>query len=273
MICSLQVKMVKSSKKYGGSGSRRPHPKTLSKSSILSKKPTADVQRKQILELKRNQDGLKRKVNMRNMHGIFNKNHDVAVTSNYVHMQLLLPTSQPGESAMAQVFQTDSSILSRQTFLVKSIKCIYKVYPNNEEEPVDCTVTCIAPKSRKILNETYSPLTGALSLVQGTDYVINNGLTLVNKQRWTLHHYRRTMTVGQDGDLGTQFPIRSNSGSFTIKKDWKLYNRTGNFDDIPSNDLPAHQRVFLVVFNNNSGVDLEWPKFKHNTLIQGLVMD
>jgi len=218
--------MAKTRSKNGGSG-RRPHPKTLSKTSILSKKPTAAVQRKQILELKRNQDGLKRKVNMRNMYGIFNKNHDVAVTSNYVHMQLLLPTSQPGESAMTQVFQTDSSILSRQTFLVKSVKCIYKVYPNNEEDPVDCTITCIAPKSRKILNEVYNPLTGALSLASGTDYVINNGLALINKQRFTLHHYRRTQTVAQDGLDDSPFPIRSNSGSFKIQKNWKIYNRTG----------------------------------------------
>lgn len=210
---------------------------------------------------------------MRNMHGIFNKNHDIAVTSNYVHCQLLLPTSQPGESAMSQVFQTDTSILSRQTFLVKNIKCMYRLYPNNEEEPVECTVTCIAPKSRKILNEVYSSLTGALSLVSGTDYVINNGVVLLNLQRFHLYHYKRTMTVGQDGPEGQQFPIASNRGGFTIRKNWKIYNRTGNWDDVPTNDLPYYMRVFVVVFNNNSSVDIEWPKFAQNTIIQGLVCD
>jgi hypothetical protein len=207
------------------------------------------------------------------MHGIFNKSHDIAITSNYVHMQLLLPTSQPGESAMSQVFQTDTSILSRQTFKMKSLKCMYRVYPNNEESPIEVTVTCIAPKSRKILSEAYSALTGALTLSVGTDYVITNGVVMLNLQRWHLHHYKRTMTVAQDGPDELQYPLASNRGGFKITKNWVIYNRTGNWDDVPSNDLPYYQRVFLVVFNNNSGVDIEWPKIAQNTIIQGLVCD
>jgi hypothetical protein len=241
---------------------------------IARSRPRAYNNKRNLLSLTKKVNKIQRKVGARNMHGIFQKSGDVMMSSGYNKHQIILPTSQPGETQMNQVFQTDISIMARQTFNIKSVSILWKAYPNNEESAVDATICLIAPKSRKILSEVYNATTGGLNLVSGKDYVVNNGLVMVNLQRFKMHYYKKTVTVAQDGPQQEEFPVRSNNGYIKLRNlNWKIYNRTANWDDTPTNDLPYYMRIFLLCFNNNNVADLEYPKFKYNALIKGLIHD
>lgn len=236
-------------------------------------RPAAYKNQRGLYALTKKVNQMQRKVNTRNHQALFSKQHNSDLSSNYDQFEILVPKATVNETAMSQVFNTDSSILSRSLLKVKEITTIYQLNPNSEVENIDITVTCIAPKSRKVLSETYSEITGALSLVEGTDYVFVDGLALVNKLRWKVFHYKRTTVVSQDGDDNIALPLPGNKGYFKLKNlNWQIGpNRTGNWDDIETNTMPYYMRLFMIVFNNNSVVDLQFPSFKSQSVIKGLV--
>lgn len=236
---------------------------------VLRGKPKVSKNKSAIYTLSRKVNKIQRRVGARTHHMIFGKTHNVNVTTSYIKQQLILPQSQPGETAWTQIFNMDSSGFSNHELMIKSIHTEYKVDPADEESPIDITVTLIAPKSRKIYEDTYNATTGALSLVSGTDYYMEDGLCLVNKQRWKLYHYRRTTTVQQDGTQGLEFPVSSNNGRIKLTNlNWKIVNQNGNWNQVNPDDLPYYMRLFFVVFNNNNPLDFESPVFKQATVMK-----
>lgn len=235
-------------------------------------RPAAYKSQRGLYSLTKKVNQMQRKVNSRNHQALFSKQHNQDLTSNYDQFEILVPKATVNETAMTQVFNTDSSILSRSLLKVKEITTIWQVNPNSEVENIDITVTCLAPKSRKVLSETYSPITGALSLVEGTDYVFVDGLALVNKLRWKVHYYKRTTTVAQDGPDNLALPLPGNKGYFKLRNlNWQIKNTVANWDDFPTDLLPYFQRLFMIVFNNNSALDIAFPSFKSQSIIKGLV--
>lgn len=240
--------------------------------SIIRGKPRATKNKAAIYSLTKKVNKISRTVNQRTLHATFGKSGDYNVSNalvNYGYNQLILPQALPGESAWTQIFDLDTSVSFLSTLKIKSIHTEYKVYPANEEAPIDTTVVLIAPKSRKILESAYNMTTGALALTSNVDYYINNGMVLINLKRWKLHHYKRTMTVKQDGTQELEFPVRSNMGKVSLRNlNWQIKNTNGNWNQVSPDVLPAYMRLFFVTFNNNSFSDLESPAFKHATIIK-----
>lgn len=233
---------------------------------------TANKNKNNLIQLNRKVNQINRVVKGRTHNAIFTKGHDSNLAANYDHFEILCPTATPHETAMTAVFNTDSSILSRSKLLVKGITTKYTVSAADEQDPVMVTVTLLAPKTQKVLQETYSTSTGVLNLTSGVDYVMTGGIPLVNKLRWKIHHYRRTQTMGQDGDDLIPNPVGNMSNTVKLRNlNWEIVNHTGNWDDVPTAQLPPYMRLFYVVFNDNSVGDLTFPTFTQNTLIMGSV--
>lgn len=240
--------------------------------SINRRKPTANNQKAQILSLSKKVNRINRTVGARTLHATFGKSGDYNVSNaltNFGYNQLILPQAVTGDPAWTQIFDLDTSVSFLSTLKIKSLHTEYKVYPANEEAPIDCTVTLLAPKSRKILESAYNSTTGVLNLTSNVDYYINNGMVLINLRRWKLHHYKRTMTVKQDGTQELEMPVRSNMGKVSLRNlNWTIKNTNGNWNQVSPEVLPYYMRLFFVTFNNNSFSDLESPAFKHATIIK-----
>jgi len=239
---------------------------------IIRGKPRATKNKAAIYQLTRKVNRIQKKVNARTLHATFSKTGDFNVSnavSNFGYQQIICPVAATGNPAWAQVFDLDTSVQFLSTLKIKSIHMEYKVYSANEESPIDTTVVLMAPKSRKVLEESLNFSTGQLTLQTNKDYINNAGCVLVNLQRWKLHYYKRHITVAQDGLGELEFPMTRNLGK--IKKtnlNWTIKNRNGNWNQVSPNDLPVHQRLFIVTFNNNSFADLESPGFKHSTIVK-----
>lgn len=257
---------VKSSNRSNNRGSG-------SASGAVRGKPKAAKNQRGILTLSKKVNQLSSKVNSRNHQALFSKSKTQDMAANYIQNEIIVPKATANETAMTQVFNTDSSIQSRSLLKIREINTLWQVTPGSEEDPIDITVTVVAPKTRKVHMETYNPLTGALSLVEGTDYVFQDGLVMINKLRWKIHYYKKTTTVAQDGPDNLRFPIKGNKGYIKMRNlNWKIGpNRTGNFDDIETNEIPVYMRLFILTFNTNSVTDLQNPVFKFQSIIKGLV--
>lgn len=239
---------------------------------IIRGKPRASKNKNAIYALTKKVNRIQRKVQARTLHGTFSKTADFNVSSAlsaYGYQQLICPVAATGNPAWSQVFDLDTSVNFVSTLKIKSLHMEYKIYAANEESPIDTTVVLIAPKSLKVLKEVLNPLTSELTLQLNRDYINNQGMVLINLQRFKLHYYKRHITVKQDGSQELEFPMVRNLGK--IKKtglNWTIKNRNGNWNQVSTNDLPYYMRLFIVTLNNNSYGDLESPAFKHSTIIK-----
>ena len=236
---------------------------------IIRGKPGTAKNQAGIRTLARKVARIQKTVNARTLTGTFAKSGDFDVSSalvSYANQQLITPLSGSGTAAWSQVFDLDTSVQFMSTLNIKSMNMQYKFYPGDEESPIDCTLCLITPKTRKVLEDTFNESTGALNLTSNVDYYINNGMVLINLRRWKLHHYKRTVTVLQDGTQGLEYPVATNPGSCKLKLNWKIHNTNGNWSQVSQNDFVYYMRLFIVTFNNNSFSDLEAPSFKHSTI-------
>ena len=202
---------------------------------------------------------------------MFSKQDDYNLASSYNIRQLFVPKNIVGSSGWFKVFGSNANAEESRVLKVNSVNIQYQLYPSSEESLVDHTVMILTPKSKKVFDEVFNPITGAITLTNDTDYVMIQGVALINKQRFKIHHYKRNMTVMQDGGSGTQdlaYPIPMNMCKVNLKLGWKVKNTLGPWTDVDTNSLPHWMRLFMVVFNNNSALDLEYPALKYTALFK-----
>ena len=98
-----------------------------------------------------------------------------------------------------------------------------------------------------------------------------NGMALINKARFKIHYYKRHQTVQQSANQANDvdFPIQANMGRIALKNlNWRIRNTQGSWQDVTTNELPIYMRIFLCVFNDNSGFDLAYPTFSYTSLFK-----
>ena len=202
---------------------------------------------------------------------MFSKEDDYNLASSYNIRQLFVPKNIVGSTGWFQVFGSNQNATESRVLKVNSVNIQYQLYANTEEALIDHTVMILTPKSKKVFDEVFNPVTGAITLTNNTDYVMLQGMALINKNRFKVHHYKRNMTVQQDGGSGTQevgYPLPMNICKVNLKLGWKIKNTLGAWTDVDTNSLPHWMRMFMVVFNNNSAIDLEYPAIKYTALFK-----
>ena len=223
---------------------------------------------KKVYALTKRVNKIQHKQQSRTLPLIFKKNDDFNLAQNYINRLMVCPTGIPGNTAWTQVFGANANASESRCLTIKSIHMKYEVTAGDEESLINHTIVVITPKSRKVLRETFNETTGALSLVSDQDYVMENGMCLVNKARWNVRYYRRHMTVQQPpAGSDITYPMKNNMGSINLSKlNWSIKNTQGAWTDVTTHELPYYMRCFLCCFNDNSGFDLEYPTFAHTTL-------
>lgn len=238
---------------------------------ILRGKPTINKNKSAIYTLTKKVNQIAYKQRERTLKLMFSKQDDFNLASSYNIRQLFVPKNIVGSTGWFQVFGTNTNASESRCLKVDSVNIQYQLYPSSEESLIDHTVMILTPKSKKVFDEVFNPVTGAIVLTNNVDYVMIQGVALINKDRFKVHHYKRNMTVQQDGGSGTQelgYPIPSNICKVNLNLGWKIKNTVGPWTDVDTNTLPYYMRMFMVCFNNNSAIDLEYPALKYTVLFK-----
>ena len=231
------------------------------------RRPHRPSQSKKLYTLTKRVNKIQYKQRLRTLPLLFKKNDDFNLSTHFVDKLMIAPTGVPGHTAWTQVFGANANASESRCLTIKSLHMKYELTAGDEESLINHTIVMITPRSRKVLRETFSEATGALSLTQDQDYILENGMAIINKLRWNIKYYRRHMTVQQPpAGSDITYPIKNNMGSMNIKCNYKIKNTQGAWTDVTTHELPYYARLFLVCFNNNSSIDLEYPTFAHTTL-------
>ena len=224
--------------------------------SIRRRRPTASNQKSQILSLSKKVAKVQRLTRQTIERQQFSQAYVKNLASNYT-VQTITPTASWGA-----VFGANQNLYDSQNLVVDSLHMEYKIEPNTENDKCDITMVVLSAKSKKVLEET-SNLT---SFTINTDYVMYDGLCLVNLKRFKVHHYKRTQTITQqnvstDEATGSYTTLiqRNNIGRFKHKINHKIKNTLGSWDDVETSDFPYYMHTVIVWFNNNSSIDLAYP--------------
>lgn len=231
------------------------------------RKPTRATTGKKVYTLTKKVNKLAYRQQTRTLPLMFKKNDDFNLSTHYVDRLMVTPTGVPGHTAWTQVFGASANASESRNLCIKSLHMKYELTAGDEESLINHTIVMITPKSRKVLRETFNETTGALSLTSDQDYILENGMAILNKARWHIRYYKRHMTVQQPpAGSDITYPIKENMGSINLKLNWSIKNTQGPWTDVTTHELPYYMRMFLVCYNNNSSIDLEYPTFAHTTL-------
>lgn len=231
------------------------------------RKSTRTSTSKKLFALTKRVNKIAYKQHTRTLPLMFKKNDDFNLASNYINRLMVCPTSITGHTAWTQVFGANANASESRNLCIKSLHMKYELTAGDEESLINHTIIMVVPKSRKVLREVFNETTGALTLVIDQDYILENGMAIINKARWTIKYYKRHMTVQQPpAGSDITYPLKGNMGSINLKMNWNIKNTQGSWQDVTTHELPYYMRLFLLCFNNNSGLDLEYPTFAHTTL-------
>lgn len=232
--------------------------------SIERKKPTAATQKKQILALNQ-----KVNANSRKLEGVrYKVSHSTRLALNIEgtvpNPYKVLPLNAP--SNMLGVFSDPEeqkggkyNMDGRGRF-----NLVMNISTNTEPTPMPLSVFIVSPKNSKVAVSLGINVGGtAFNLINGTDYVNNLAAgTYMNPKRFNIHKHwlinlNPIVTLGGttpwQGDL---HPIRK---TFSMKNPLKLNSRTGVWSATADEAVNPNQRLFLIVFNNNTGTPGTYP--------------
>ena len=149
----------------------------------------------------------------------------------------------------------------------------FNVVSNNEPSPLPLQVFILSAKTQKVALEiglNNVPL--AMTLTADVDFVNNiSAATYINKKRFTIHkHWMLNLSPIQALSQGVpaqwQGDLHPIKRTFSMRNPLVLNNRTGIWDQTPDNGVNPNQRLFMVVFNNNTSQTSSFP------ILSGLVV-
>jgi len=148
---------------------------------------------------------------------------------------------------------------------------MYLTLENTINEPDTTQFTVFMVSLRDIIGSDFVPSTGGLTLTPGAHYAINGGLVLLNKKIFNIHKVKRVVLTNHGTALSA--PSAQTQGGTDWRGYWKFSPRSlitnattnSNWKGLRSALDPSKQ-YYILVFNNNSGADLQNPVFQYNAV-------
>jgi len=252
---------------YGRYSRGRKKKATTSIQKIKYKRPSARNQKNQILAIKQDLNAVKRIAMANTYKTWYYYNVTTNLSSAYNASALIMPVNWIG------VFNTPGEERGGK-FTGINYKIEYIINAGNESAPINCTTFFAYPRNQKVVSETGGAVADTCSALQnGTDFTVYDGMCLMNKKRWNIVacHRHTTVPLSSTNAVGTTIltDMKPSRRHFTRKLPLKINNRTGEWNTVDSWLLPARQRLHVFCFNNNLGIDLEYPTLNLKILAQG----
>lgn len=177
----------------------------------------------------------------------------------------------PNSSYSAPIFGTSATEISEVNKAYLNSKDIYvSVRQASEPNFVRMSMFLVSLKDQAATTTLWDPASRQLVLTGGTDYVLPLPATeqaLLNPKSFTIHAVKR-FTMGTEGAAGPMADTYAQRRfKFTIKPKQKLItNPVGNVfnNSLFSSPMDPSQNYFIILFNDNASLDLEFPKVDIN---------
>lgn len=159
-------------------------------------------------------------------------------------------------SAATKVFATQPmDIVPRH---VKHVKMNLDVLVSTGTENDGVTVTAYIVSLKNNTNdEFFNATTGGITSPVDTTYTIVDGQAYVNPEYYTIHKRVKLFFPPHAGD-DTGHANLHRRFTWNHRPNTLIRNVTGRFEQLVCPNLPS-QNYYLIMFNNNSGTDLEFP--------------
>lgn len=233
-----------------------------SKLSILTKKPSATIQKRQIFSLAKKVNHLTRAVNANRALSTQTIHFELPVTGTVASPWCTHPLNNI--QGLTEIFLAANQGGAKYKGI--SFKLDFNIVPDTEvKQDITMTAFIVSPANSKVVEECYAitptgfPLT---QLTANTDYVCEEGLAYMNKKRWHIHkvwHHLQTRpfstqlsttpNVSSQGDW-SQVNIRK---YYSCKNPININNRTGTWNQVLDSQMTPNNRLELIVFSDNTG--------------------
>lgn len=259
---------------YARKSSRRGKAATNRK--IISRKPTANTQKYQILSLNKKINKIQRRVadtTYKVMHKASLAESNFA-SSAYVYNLCNIP-------AWTSVFGETDNTQEGGKYKSTKMTIDFAITTATETESVVWTLFICTPKTQKVAEEADSG-SGTLSILgDGKDYTMVEGKALMNLKRWNVHYCTRgattpVVTLAQSNvpTVETNFvnEVRPARRYINVKNpNVHVINRDGLWNAVTSAKMNHNQRYTAMLFNNNASTLEGSPRFSMTVLHTGVV--
>lgn len=225
---------------------------------------SALTQKRQIAQLARKTNSLQKSLGQSRVYGQFVRQ----ATSATVSQPYRIIDFHPRVGSRIPVFNDQNAIDNAKGFKFTKFNLDYLIQPATEETAIDMTVFIVSyqPQVAKKVHQETSLMT---TLISGDDYYsVAGSLTMMNSKRFKIHYVKRLRTFADLTD-GTPQSRGFHRGYIKRKCNMNVINECGNWVSVQDSEYPLEDRIYMVVFNNNSGVDLEHPTVSFNCLWSG----
>lgn len=145
---------------------------------------------------------------------------------------------------------------------------------NTEESPVTFSVFTVSLKpgmAKKLIDDAGEELS---SLSTGTHYTATNSkLIVLNRDYFNIHKAHRFTIAAReytaDNDEGRNQKATWKRISYWVKFPRQYKTSGDNWSNLYLQDQPGFSRLYTLIFNDNSSIDLEYPFFEGTMLING----
>jgi len=191
---------------------------------------------------------------------IVRKAHFVTATnliSNYAYFNL-----SPIAGA-TNVFGTGANDLHRNQAKHIKLQCDFTVRAGTEDEGANITVYLVSLRN-DCKDALYDTSSGLLAPIVNEDYQIANGAAFVNPRSFHIHRKWEILFPARSSAVDPRFNLYKRR-SFTIRPNCLIKNERGDWSSLTLPQKPSHN-YFLLAFNDNSGLDNEYPTLEFNCL-------
>lgn len=233
-------------------------------------KPTADNQKKQIVALAGQVQHLKANFRLGRQISQYQSTFASAVNADFASYDIVVPT------AWTNVFADPDAIENATRVTMQHLKFDMLFTCNTEQGPTQfsCFLVTLKPDTAdQVLSIAGSSLTGLVSgahYAKGTTY---SGLVHINEQFFTIRKQWRFVVTSEMMDTGAA-PSKEASQSmkrisFNFPFRRSLHSgRNAWRTALTSDRVASSAKLYLLMFNDNSALDLESPYVSVNTIIK-----
>lgn len=193
---------------------------------------------------------------------------------NYGQQGYFAPTNTPDVlnlsafSSFSDLFGSSSNDDVANKIVHKSFGIdMYLTLESTVNEPDTTMFTIFLVSLKDSIGPAFNSSTGALSLSNGQHYSIQGGMALLNKKCFTIHKTKRVVLSNHGTSLAN--PSAQTQGGTDWRHYWRIpvnkmiTNPIGDWKALGTAQDPSKQ-YYLLVFSDNSGVDLQNPRFNYN---------
>jgi len=194
---------------------------------------------------------------------------------NYGQKDVLSLTVQPGDAinlnnyyGFTDLFGSSVNDSAQNKIIHKSFGMdFYLTLDNTIAEPDTTQFTIFLVSLKDEIGYSYNSATGALGLTAGQHYVMQGGLVLLNKKMFNIHKIKRTVLTNHGTSISA--PSAQTQGGTDLRWYWKfspnkmITNPVGDWKQLSCAQDPSKQ-YYVLIFNDNSSLDLQNPKLHYN---------